>query len=118
MWHLRWQNRHMYLRLAGFVLLTAVLRPGYAQAQSTSSSSNSTYACNFAKVNDHPGKSNYVPVRSGPGAQFQEIARIHSTSEIYICDESGDWLRIFYSKPGGPCGRTSRNGLDVRKTKG
>jgi len=37
---------------------------------------------------------------------------------MYICDEQGEWFKIFYAGKDGLCSQMSSNGLDVQKTKG
>ena len=103
----------MYLKVL-VIALALLLHTGLATAQSASSS----YTCNFAKVKISSGGPAHVSVRTGAGPKFQQIDTLDSGREVYICDESGDWFKIFYSGPDGPCGATSENGLDVQKTKG
>ena len=106
----------MYLRLVALAILMA-LTP-CAIAQSPTSTSNETYVCNYAMVKDHLEQGSYVTIRLGPGAQFKKVDRLRSGKEVYICDESGDWFKVFYSDSKGPCGSTSSNGLDVQKARG
>jgi hypothetical protein len=107
----------MYLRLVVLALLM-VLWPGNVPAQSPSGRSSASYVCNLAKVKDHIEQGDYAAVRSGPGAQFRKTDRLRSGREVYICDERGDWFKVFYSGPNGPCGPTSSSGMDAKKTKG
>jgi hypothetical protein len=107
----------MYSRLVVFAVLM-VLQSGNGSAQSPSSTPGASYVCNFAKVKDHLEEGDYVTVRSGAGSKFRKIGRLHSGREVYICDERGDWFKVFYSSPDGPCGSGSNGGLDVQKTKG
>ena len=107
----------MYLRLMALAILMA-LTLGNLPAQSPSGTSSAPYVCNYAKVKDHLQQGSYVTIRSGAGAQFKKIDRLHAGREVYICDERGDWFKIFYSDSNGPCGSTSSNGLDVQKAKG
>jgi hypothetical protein len=106
----------MCLRLVAFAILIA-LTP-VATGQSPNSTSNATYKCNYAIVKGHLEQGTYVTIRLGPGAQFKKLDRLHSGKEVYICDESGDWFKVFYSDSNGPCGSTSSNGLDVTKARG
>ncbi len=103
----------MYLQL---MLLAMLIVPQQKDVpvQSPSGAHKGNYVCNFAKVKDHRDQRKYLLVRSGAGAQFRVIDQLRSGQEVYICDESGDWYQIFYSKPDGPCGSTSSNGLDVK----
>jgi hypothetical protein len=106
----------MYLRLVALAILMA-LNLKNLPAQSPSGTSGAPYICNYARVKDHLEQGSYVTTRSGPGAQFKEIDRLHSGRDVYICDERGDWFKIFYSASNRPCGSTSSNGLDVQKAK-
>ena len=107
----------MYLRLAAVALLIA-FGQDRVPAQSLSGAPNAAYLCNFAKVKAHLERRDYVIVRSGAGTKFREIGRLRSGRGVYICDESGDWFKVYYSGPDGPCGSAATNGLDVRKAKG
>ena len=107
----------MYLRLVVLAMLL-LLQMGNGMAQDPNSTPSIAYLYNFAKIKDHLGQGDYVTVRSGPGTKFRQIDRLHSGREVYICDERGDWFKIFYSRPDGPCGSTSTNGLNTQKTKG
>ena len=102
-----------YLRRAMFVLLMFIY-PGLVMAQTPTSS----YTCNFAKVKLGSEQVTHIPVRAGAGSSFRRVDKLLSGQEVYICDERGDWFKVFYSGPDGPCGSTSKNGLDVQKTKG
>src|SRR6266851_5099667 len=100
----------MYLRLAVLALLMALCQEN-VPAQSPSGSSSASYVCNLAKLKDLVKQGDYAAVRSGPGAQFRNTDRLRSGREVYICDERGDWFKVFYSGPDGPCGPTSSKGL-------
>jgi hypothetical protein len=104
----------MYLQL---MLLAMLIVPQQKSVpvQSPSGTHSTSYVCNFAKVKDHLEQRSYVLVLSGPGARFRKIDRLRSGREVYICDERGDWFKIFYSKPEGPCGPKFSNGLDVQR---
>jgi Bacterial SH3 domain len=74
--------------------------------------------CNFAKVKNLK-QGHYLSVRSGPGVKYRKVDRLKPGAEVYICDERGGWLQIFYSSTSeGPCGKTHGDGLDPRKTTG
>jgi hypothetical protein len=107
----------MYPQLAVLGLLMVLWRQS-VPAQSPSGNSSASYVCNLARVKDHIGLGDYAAVRSGPGAQFRKTDRLLSGREVYVCDEHGEWLKVFYSGPNRPCGPTFSNGLDVQKTKG
>jgi uncharacterized protein YraI len=103
----------MYLKVVVLALaLLLYTGPGTAQTASPS------YTCNFAKVTLSSGGPAHVSVRTGAGSKFRQIDKLDRGREVYICDESGDWFKIFYSGPDGPCGGNSEDGLDVGKTKG
>ena len=106
--NLQWMMQHANFRLMLVVLIAALCLPPNAPAQIPSG------VCNFAKVNDYLDRG-YVTVRSGPGIEFRKIARLPSGRVVYTCDESRDWIEIFYSDPNGPCSPSFTNGLDMRK---
>jgi hypothetical protein len=107
----------MHLRSVAVALLV-MLHQKVALAQRPSSDISGSYVCNFAKVKARPGSEDSVIVRSGAGKEFRKIDRLHSGSAVYICDEGGDWFKISYSSPNGPCDSTRIKGLDVQKAKG
>jgi uncharacterized protein YgiM (DUF1202 family) len=82
-------------------------------AQSPSNDLADWGTCNLAIVKQvkHP-----LAVRSGAGTKFRTIDRLNSGTNVYTCDSTRDWYRVFYST--GACASISNKGLDVRKTKG
>jgi uncharacterized protein YraI len=94
-----------------FLLMLFAQSVGFAQ-------NPSSFSCNFAKVRVTSDMKAAVSVRTGAGMKFRQIAKLRAGQGVYICDESGGWFKVFYSKPGGPCGSTSESGLDVEKAKG
>lgn len=73
------------------------------------------YICNYAKVkNIKPG--HYLSVRSGPDGHYRQTDRLSDGTEVYICDEDGAWVQIFYGS--GPCSQTLSNGIGSQKTAG
>ncbi len=84
-------------------------------AQSANATPSDSYVCNFAKVHVHLAQNGFAIVRSGAGIRFRKVDRLRPGMGVYICDERGDWLKVFYS---GPCGPTAQGGLSVRKTRG
>lgn len=66
-----------------------------------------SYKCNFAKVKLPPKQRHSVAVRTGPGRGFRQADRLHSEQEVYTCNETRGWYKIFYSHPDGPCHSTS-----------
>ena len=72
------------------------------------------YLCNYARVR-HVQVGSHLSVRSGPGLQFSKVDQLRAGKPVYICDEQGDWLKIFYGGEETPCGSVSSVGLDVRK---
>ena len=98
------------------LLITTALNLGSEPVRSRHSSSSGSYVCNYAKVNVDSTRGSYAIIRSGPGAQFNKIDRLHSGKDVYICDETEDWFKIFYGS-NGPCSSKSGKGLDLDKTK-
>ena len=101
-----------YLRCAVvFGLMMTCRVSGFAQDVRNSD------RCNFAKVKP-PSQSAFIPVRTGAASRFRRRDTLRDGQEVYICDERGDWYKVFYSGPAGPCRNESGNGLNVEKTKG
>jgi hypothetical protein len=103
----------IYLKLTMFLAL-AMVYPALGIAQSP----NASYACNLAKVGVRSEKTGSVLVRSGAGGSFRRTGKLRSGQDVYICDELGEWYKIYYSAPDGPCGSESEKGLDSEKAKG
>ena len=90
------------------------LQQGDTQAGTPIASYNAPYTCNFATVyNLEDGT--HLNVRSGAGANFSRLDQLTNGASVYICDERGEWLKVYYSGLDGPCGAESPQGLDVRK---
>jgi hypothetical protein len=68
------------------------------------------YFCNYAKVYKLQPDA-YLSVRSGPGMRFSKIDRLKDGTDVYTCDDSGEWVQVFYSGPGHPCLADSPAGL-------
>jgi uncharacterized protein YgiM (DUF1202 family) len=97
----------MYLILSALTMLLTM------QQGATPVNPANTYRCNYAKVKKlKPGQ--YLAVRSGAGAHYQSVDRLRADTEVYTCDERGDWLKIFYGS--GPCSQTLRDGIDSKET--
>ena len=96
--------------------------PGKASVRATGQRSaqtqNDSYTCNFAKIKPSSGAGASVAVRTGAALSFRQADELHPGQAVYICDESGEWFKVYYSGPDGPCASTSKNGLDVQKAKG
>lgn len=69
--------------------------------------------CNYAKVKMlKPGQ--HLSVRSGAGVHYRNVDRLRADTEVYICDEQGDWFKVFYGS--GSCSQTLRDGIDSKET--
>jgi hypothetical protein len=77
---------------------------------------NSSYQfalCNAAEVY-HLKSSAYLAVREKPNSKSPSIDKLHNGEVIYTCDESGEWIKIYYRSVGKPCLYGSLYGLDAR----
>lgn len=92
------------------VLLALVLG---AMPQDTGQIAKAPYLCNYAKVYNLSAGS-YLSVRSGR-EQFSRVDRLEAGKSVYICDEHGEWYKVFYGGADTPCGCESPGGIDVRK---
>jgi uncharacterized protein YgiM (DUF1202 family) len=84
-------------------------------ATSQTTSHETPYICNFARVH-HLNAGEHLAVRSGPRLHFPKVDQLEAGKPVYICDERGDWLRIFYGDKNSPCGTAFPGGIDVRKS--
>jgi SH3-like domain-containing protein len=80
-------------------------------ANSISVSNEKSYKCNYAKIINLK-KGAYVSVRSGPGMKYKPVDYLKNNAIIYICDEYGDWNKVFYSDGEGPCSGEVTSVLD------
>lgn len=55
----------------------------------------------------NPAGDGFLAVRSGPGSNNAELDRLHNGEPVYICDQSGKWIGIVYTRYGGGCDVTS-----------
>ncbi len=70
-----------------------------------------SYLCNYARV------TRSSPALHDPHAHSGRVARLRAGSVVYVCDERGVWLNVFFSGQRGPCGPQFKDGLDVMKAK-
>jgi hypothetical protein len=73
--------------------------------------------CNYARVKrmQSPG---HVILRSGPGLAFPKTDQLASGAVVYTCDYQGEWFKLFYSAPDGPCGSVLPQGISSDKVQG
>src|SRR5215475_645071 len=45
-----------------------------------------------------------VAVRSGPGRQFERIARLTAGTRVWLCDHKGHWIGVVYGPNDQDCG--------------
>jgi len=55
----------------------------------------------------NPYGDGFLAVRSGPGRQYEMIDRLYNGTQVYFCDEHGDWIGIVYGDPEQNCGVSS-----------
>lgn len=67
--------------------------PGAAQIKSASAN-NGDFRSNYAKV-FRVLPNQLLNVRSGPRENSPVIAHLRLDQPVYVCDESGEWLRVF-----------------------
>lgn len=56
-------------------------------------------------------------VRVKPSATALVIARLDEGNIVYICDSMGEWLKVYFAGPEGPCFRTYEDGLRFREAR-
>ena len=56
-------------------------------------------------------------VRAKPRADSHVIAQLEEGRIIYVCDENGDWLNVYFGGVEGPCFRTYEDGLQFREAR-
>jgi uncharacterized protein YgiM (DUF1202 family) len=74
------------------------------------------YVCNYAKVY-HLKHGTRLSVRSGAGSRFHKVDSLSEGTFVYICDEHGDWVEVFYGSD-TTCGSEISSGIRRSKTSG
>jgi uncharacterized protein YgiM (DUF1202 family) len=97
-------------------LILSATRSNGEETGNTNTSLMDSYLCNFAKVY-HLKTGGRLSVRSGPGVQFSKIGSLEAGTTVYICDEQGEWNKVYYGGPNSPCGLTNPKGINVREVK-
>ena len=79
-------------------------------------SQQTSYVCNYARVYKLKSGSHLI-IRSRPSPASSKVGLLENGNPVYICDERGEWLKVFYGG-GTSCGSVSSNGIDERHTVG
>jgi len=95
-----------------FLLAVVLNAVSHDVADNIAVSNKKSYKCNYAKIINLK-KGTYVSVRSGPGMKYKPLDYLKNNTIIYICDEDGEWNKVFYSDGEGPCNGEVTSGLDV-----
>lgn len=103
-----------YLRFVVFAIICSIVSLSAALAQSSKPVSvggeASLDACGGvgAVIGLDPRGDNFLAVRSGPGAKYKMIDKLHAGQMFFDCDAQGKWIGIVYSrKPNAACGVSS-----------
>jgi hypothetical protein len=68
------------------------------------------YLCNYAKIVGPRS----VPVIAEADHKAQKTANLPRGSVVYVCDERGTFVEVYFGTLQNPCARPSPQGLDVR----
>ena len=71
------------------------------------------FLCNLAKVVGSKGARRVV-VRIKPRSRSAQVGTLSYGAPIYICDEQGDWYKVFYA---GACGDEHPQGIKSDKVR-
>ena len=52
----------------------------------------------------NPDGDNFLAVRAGPGSAHQMTDKLHSKTQVYMCDQNGAWIGIVYGPDDADCG--------------
>lgn len=58
-----------------------------------------------------------LKVRAAPTTGSKVIGYLREGRIVYVCDDSGHWVKIFFGGTEGPCFRTYEGGLAFREAK-
>ena len=97
------------------ILALALLQPAGAQASQSDRARRITEIlastrCNLATAY-RLAQQERLKVRVRPSENSPVVARLEEGRIVYVCDESGDWLNIYFGGTEGPCFRTYEGGL-------
>src|SRR5437879_2580800 len=111
------------MRATAFSCLTgifalALLQPAAAQPRQSAHARMvaeilASVRCNLATVYRLSPRQKLI-VRSKPKENSSVVARLDEGRIVYVCDESGDWLNVYFGGDEGPCFRTYEGGLRFR----
>jgi len=55
----------------------------------------------------NPDGDNFLAVRAGPGSAHPMKDKLHSKTQVYMCDQNGAWVGIVYGPDNVDCGVSS-----------
>jgi hypothetical protein len=76
-------------------------------------SSYESALCNVAEVYNLKHRA-HLAVRREPGEKYSIIDTLNNGKMVYTCNESGEWLFIYYEAVNRPCKSRLPAGLDAR----
>jgi hypothetical protein len=72
-----------------------------------------TYTCNYAKIRA-PRQQGSVTVYAAPSTIARQVKVLKSGTDVYICDETKEWVEVRFQADHHPCPGTT-NGLHVQR---
>lgn len=54
-----------------------------------------------------PAGDHFLSLRSGPGARYAELARLHTGQRLWLCEQRGAWLGVVFGQDEGTDCRVS-----------
>ena len=73
-----------------------------------------SYTCNYAKIRA-PRQQGSVTVHAAPSKIARQVKVLKSGTDVYICDETREWVEVWFQADRHPCPGTA-NGLHVQRT--
>ena len=70
--------------------------------------------CNLATIYKL-GPSGAIEIRSKPTLRSRVVARLPEGNIVYVCDQDGDWVNVFFSGTEAPCFRAYEGGLEQKR---
>jgi SH3-like domain-containing protein len=103
------------------IIVLALLEPAVAQPRQSARARMvaeimAATRCNLATTYRLRGREN-LNVRMKPKEESPVVARLGEGRIVYVCDQDGEWLNVYFGGVEGPCFRTYEWGLRFREAR-
>ena len=103
------------------VILLALLQPAAAEPRQSGRARMvdeimSSIRCNLATTY-RLAEGKRLDVRAKPKGDSPVVTRLQEGHIVYVCDQDGQWLNVYFGGVEGPCFRTYEDGLRFREAR-